>query len=141
MRFAVTLASADGSRNRVAETVDELFDRQQASQSTRRLVPGFSWQELDRVRVKGKEQAVATFSPVAATGHVLLPQAEELQTWTSFMHTYRHQDWAQGEWLMRKLQRSNEKKFLYELYSERVASMKSSPFDPGWDGATNFETK
>jgi adenylate cyclase len=76
-----------------------------------------------------------------AAGHVPLPQTEELQTRISFLHAYRQQDWANGERLMRKLQRSNAKKFLYELHSERVASMKSLPFDPGWDGATNFETK
>jgi adenylate cyclase len=39
------------------------------------------------------------------------------------------------------LQRGNGKKFLYRLYAERVASMRLLPFDPEWDGATNFETK
>ena len=39
------------------------------------------------------------------------------------------------------LRRMNPKKYLYELYSERVASMRLLPFDPEWDGATNFETK
>jgi adenylate cyclase len=43
--------------------------------------------------------------------------------------------------LMLNLQRMNAKKYLYELYSERVASMRLLPFDPSWDGATNFETK
>ena len=31
------------------------------SESTRKLAPNFGWQELDRVRVKGKEQAVGIF--------------------------------------------------------------------------------
>jgi len=35
----------------------------------------------------------------------------------------------------------NPKKFLYELHSERVASMRLLPFDLSWGGATNFETK
>jgi adenylate cyclase len=39
------------------------------------------------------------------------------------------------------LLRLNAKKYLYQLYSERVASMRLLPFDPEWDGATNFETK
>ena len=39
------------------------------------------------------------------------------------------------------LQRLNAKKYLYELYSQRVASMRLLPFDPEWDGATDFETK
>jgi len=112
-----------------------------ASESTRKFAPEFAWQELDRVRVKGKEQAVAIYSPVAAAGRLVQPQVDELQTWHSFLHSYRQQDWSQGELLMRDLQRPSVKKFLYELYSQRVASMKSLPFDPHWDGATNFETK
>ena len=40
-----------------------------------------------------------------------------------------------------KLLRMSAKKYLYELYSERVASMRLLPLDPEWDGATNFETK
>ncbi len=35
----------------------------------------------------------------------------------------------------------NAQKYLYRLYAERVASMRLLPFDPEWDGATNFETK
>jgi adenylate cyclase len=43
--------------------------------------------------------------------------------------------------MMLNLLRMNAKKYLYHLYSERVASMRLLPFDPEWDGATNFETK
>jgi hypothetical protein len=35
------------------------------SETTRKMAPEFAWQELDRVRVKGKEQAVGIFYPVA----------------------------------------------------------------------------
>ena len=37
--------------------------------------------------------------------------------------------------------RMNAKKYLYEPYSDRVASIGLPPFGPEWDGATNFETK
>jgi adenylate cyclase len=43
--------------------------------------------------------------------------------------------------LMVNLLRMNGKKYLYQLYSQRIASMRLLPFDPSWDGATNFETK
>ena len=43
--------------------------------------------------------------------------------------------------LLLNLQRMSPKKYLYEMYSERVASLKALPIDPGWDGATNFQTK
>jgi adenylate cyclase len=111
------------------------------SESTRKLAPEFAWQELDRVRVKGKEQAVAIYWPLAPADRVDKPIQEELRTWAAFLKAYRMQDWDQCDVLMLNLQRMNAKKYLYELYSERVASMRLLPFDPSWDGATNFETK
>lgn len=111
------------------------------SETTRKLAPDFAWQELDRVRVKGKEQAVAIFYPVAPAGELSREKAEELKTWAAFLKAYRNQDWDQCDLHLLNLQRMNAKKYLYELYSERVASMRLLPFDPGWDGATNFETK
>lgn len=111
------------------------------SETTRRIATQFAWQELDRVRVKGKEQSVGIFTPVGPADGADKPQQEELRTWSSFLKTYRNQDWDQCDVLLLNLQRMNPKKYLYELYSERVASMRQLPFDPSWDGATNFETK
>jgi adenylate cyclase len=111
------------------------------SETTRKLAPEYAWQELDRVRVKGKEQAVAIFCPVAPARTLEKARQDELKVWNTFLKAYRAQDWEQCDVLMLNLQRMDAKKYLYELYSERVASMRVLPFDPEWDGATNFETK
>lgn len=111
------------------------------SESTRRLAPDFGWQELDKVRVKGKEQAVAIFSPLGALSELEKAQTDEARTWAALVKAYRAQDWDQCDLMLLNLHRLNAKKYLYELYSERVASMRLLPFDPGWDGATNFENK
>lgn len=111
------------------------------SETTRKQATDFAWQELDRVRVKGKEQAVAIFWPMAPTPQLGDAANTELKTWVSFLKAYRAQNWDQADVLMLNLMRMNAKKFLYQMYSERVASMRLLPFDPEWDGATNFETK
>ncbi len=111
------------------------------SETTRRLAPEFAWQELDRVRVKGKEQAVAIFWPVAPADRLEKAHLDELKVWAAFLKSYRSQEWDECDVLMLNLQRLNPKKYLYQMYAERVASMRSLPFDPEWDGATNFETK
>ena len=111
------------------------------SESARKLAPDFGWQELDRVRVKGKDQAVAIFWPVAPANRIGGETETELKAWNSFLKAYRAQDWDQCDLLMLNLLRMNAKKYLYHLYSDRVASMRLLPFDPEWDGATNFETK
>ncbi|MFO1244816.1 MAG: CHASE2 domain-containing protein [Ramlibacter sp.] len=111
------------------------------SESTRKLAPNFAWQELDKVRVKGKEQAVAIFWPLAPADRLEKAHADELKTWATVLKAYRAQDWDQADVQLLNLQRMNAKKYLYELYAQRVASMRLLPFDPEWDGATNFETK
>jgi adenylate cyclase len=111
------------------------------SESAKKLAPDFAWQELDKVRVKGKEQAVAIYWPLAPLARITPEVAEEVKTWSSFLRAYRAQNWDQADVLLINLMRMSAKKYLYQLYSERVASMRLLPFDPEWDGATNFETK
>ena len=111
------------------------------SESTRRLAPDFAWEELDSVRVKGKAQAVSIFRPVAAEGGLSDAALQELKTWGAFLSAYRAQDWDKAELFLVNLMRISPNRYLYQLYSERVASMRLLPFDPTWDGATNFETK
>lgn len=111
------------------------------SEATKKLAPDFAWQELDKVRVKGKEQAVAIFYPCASLGDLDADSTSELKTWAAFIKAYRNQDWDQSDVLLINLTRANAKKYLYQLYLERVASMRMLPFDPEWDGATNFESK
>ena len=111
------------------------------SESTRKLAPDFVWQELDKVRVKGKDQAVAIFWPFAPVEQVDAQKLAEIKTWGQTLKAYRAQDWDQCDVHLLNLQKFHSRKYLYQLYEERVASMRLLPFDPTWDGATNFESK
>ncbi len=125
------------------------------SESTKKLASDFAWQELDKVRVKGKEQAVTIFWPLAPLDRLPKELADEIKLWNGFLKCYRSQDWDQCDLHMLNIERTvggktdvkamtggkTAKKYLYQLYSDRVASMRELPFDPSWDGATNFETK
>ncbi len=115
------------------------------SETTKKLAPEFAWQELDRVRVKGKEQAVVIFAPMSSAERLSPEAIDEIKLWNAFLKSYRGQDWEQCDLHLLNIERMNNgksaKKYLYQLYSERVASMRMLPFDPSWDGATNFETK
>jgi adenylate cyclase len=111
------------------------------SESTRRQAPDFAWQELDKVRVKGKEQAVAIFTPLGPLGSLSKDETDTLAVWGAVLKAYRQQNWEQCDVQMLNLQRLNANKFLYQLYAQRVASRRLLPIDPTWDGATSFETK
>lgn len=111
------------------------------SEFTRKKVPDYVWQELDRVKVKGKQQVVTIYTPIAPQGQVNKLVQDELKSWQVFLKFYRSQDWEQADLQLFNLQRLGGKKHLYVLYAERVASLKMLPIDPAWDGATSFETK
>jgi adenylate cyclase len=112
-----------------------------ASESTQAQVPGFVWQELDRVRVKGKAQAVAIYSPVAALHSTMPQKAEELSIWKHFLDAYRAQDWAQCDKLLVSLQQTATPSAIYDIYASRMQTLQGQTFDPQWDSATNFDTK
>lgn len=112
------------------------------SASTREQAPHrFIWQELDRVRVKGKAQPVTIFSPLAPASDITPQLSAELREWTLALGAWRERDWDACDVHLLNLQRLNEKKVLYRLYAERVASMRRLPVDSTWDGITIFETK
>lgn len=111
------------------------------SESTRTQAPGWVWQAVDRVRVKGKASGVTIFTPRGVGPDMSPLQAEEMRRWDQALAAWRAQDWQACETALSSLLRHNEKKVLYRLYAQRVASRKALPFEPAWDGTTTFETK
>jgi adenylate cyclase len=119
------------------------------SDDTRAQAAGYGWQELDKVCVKGRQQAIAIFSPFVPFSPVSpvpagcdsAPGIGEQEAWRLALKYYKSQDWAQCQPILLDLLRQSGKKYLYSLYAERVASRKLLPFDPEWDGTTNFDTK
>ncbi|KRD46174.1 guanylate cyclase [Acidovorax sp. Root275] len=111
------------------------------SETTQAQAPQFTWQELDRVRVKGKAQAVAIYSPLAELNAITPQKAEEISIWQHFLETYRAQDWAQCGKLLMNLKQTAAPSALYDLYATRVQALQGQASDPEWDGATNFDTK
>lgn len=109
--------------------------------SPREQATGFAWQELDKVRVKGEDQAVAIFCPVALPGQRDQQVGSELKGVGVGAQGLPPQAWGDCDAHLRYLQRMNVKKYLYRLYAERVVSKSLLPFDPAWDGAGSFEPK
>lgn len=112
-----------------------------ASESTRSMAPGFVWQELDRVCVKGKAQAVNIYTPLADQSQASALNADELACWQQVLAHYRAQDWAQCGQSLAALRHQAPQSVLYALYASRLEEMMSSPPPSDWDGATHFDTK
>ena len=110
-------------------------------QGTRDLVKDGVFRELDKVKVKGKDEPVAIFEAVGFEGEVDAKVLEELKLWEHFLRQYRSQDWDLAELSLLNLTRMNPEHKLYKEFSIRLTQMRAAPPGPGWDGVTTFKTK
>lgn len=112
-----------------------------ASEATRLQSDAYLWQEVDRVRVKGKLQEVTIFTPCGLRANANPQQLEELSQWQAVLGAYRARRWHATELLLDALRCGHEKKVLYRVYAQRLASIRMQPPDTDWDGAIQFERK
>ncbi|HEY6896829.1 MAG TPA: adenylate/guanylate cyclase domain-containing protein [Rhodocyclaceae bacterium] len=112
-----------------------------AGETTREILKkDVVFRELDRVRVKGKEEPVGIYEPIGMEGQVDKPLLDELKLWNQTLRAYRSQDWDQAEVNLLNLSRSHSR-YLYDLYTKRIEYCRKNPPGEGWDGVTTFETK
>ena len=110
-------------------------------ESTRHKVQDVHFRELDRVRVKGKDEPVAIYEPLGLSGTLPDNVLDELACWELALGFYRAQAWDQAELQLYNLRRMAPDARLYVLYTERVATLRASPPGENWDGVTTFQTK
>jgi adenylate cyclase len=108
---------------------------------TRRLISGFVLREVDRVRVKGKDEPVVIFEPLGLEGQADRARQDEIKLWNQALRLYRAQDWDTAELQLLNLRKIAPASDMYELFIERIAHYRAHPPGAGWDGAWTFETK
>lgn len=110
-------------------------------ETTKKAVGDVVFREIDRVRVKGKDEPVAIFEPIGIEGKVGKKVLDEVKLWHQALKAYRAQDWDQAELQLFNLQRMNPDCGLYNIFTQRIAQNRATPPGPDWDGVTKFETK
>lgn len=111
-------------------------------ETTRKHAGGLPWQEVDRVVVKGKDEAVTVYTLLDTEGRPDGTTAqEELSIWARVLKAYRAQDWDTCELQLMNLQRLYPHNGLYPCFAARIATLRQQPPLPGWDGVTRFGSK
>ncbi len=110
-------------------------------ESSRELLKtAFVFRELDKVRVKGKDEPVGIYEPVGEEGKVGSEALDELKLWNQTLRVYRAQDWDQAEVLLMNLTRIHPR-YVYNLYNQRIAHYRKESPGQDWDGTWTFDTK
>ncbi len=110
-------------------------------EGTRLAAPEFAYRELDRVRVKGKNEPVPIYEPLGLAAELDASTAAALEKWHQALELVRSQQWDGAESLLRKLHRAHPDEGLYALYLDRIAHYRAHPPGADWDGVTSFESK
>lgn len=110
-------------------------------EATEKLVKDVVFKELDRIRVKGKNEPVAIYEPLGMEAEVDKKVRDELKLWRDTLKAYRTQQWDQVEVNLINLNRMHPDCVLYEEYGRRVIKYRKNPPGPGWDGVTTFDEK
>ena len=110
-------------------------------EATRQQVKGVVFREVDRVKVKGKDEAVTVYEPLGVEGEVARATLDELKVWNQALRAYRAQQWDQVEVHLLNLQRMSPGCRLYPVYASKVAELRRHPPPANWDGVTVFDEK
>ena len=110
-------------------------------EATRNLVKDVVFREVDRIKVKGKDEALTIYEPLGLESEIGNRMQDELKLWNQTLRAYRSQQWDQAELNLLNLSRMNADCGLYNVYAQRVAEKRRAPPPPDWDGVTAFDEK
>lgn len=102
---------------------------------TRELAAGaFVFRELDKVQVKGKEQAIRVYQPVCRRDQADPLLLQEVELLEQALAAFRAQQWGAAQADFARLQQLNPTFNLYGLYQERIAELRERSLGTEWNG-------
>ncbi len=110
-------------------------------EATRKAIPDLVFREVDRIKVKGKAEAVTIYEPMALQAEAGAQLNEEMKLWNQTLRDYRAQQWDSVDVGLLNLQRLYPGRGLYTAYARKVAELRRAPPPADWDGVTTFDEK
>jgi adenylate cyclase len=111
------------------------------SETTRHDALEFAYRELDRVRVKGKQQPITIYEPLGLIDTISPEQHQTLNKLDAALHAYRQQQWPAATGLFTALAGQYPHDKLYQIYLERIAFYQQNPPAADWDGVETHTSK
>jgi len=98
-------------------------------------------QELDLVRVKGKDKPVRIYTIYQTFNDKIAKRQEEMDSYNKGLQLYREKLFVEGEQYFSALAAKYTNQKLYSMYQERCASFMKNPPDKNWDGVYTHISK
>lgn len=111
------------------------------SEATRLAAPAFAYREIDRVRVKGKTQALTLYQPLGFIDELDAFTRDSIDNVSMLLTHYRAQQWDAAETALNELPASACSAPWRALYLERIAAYRRMPPSADWDGVFTHHSK
>jgi adenylate cyclase len=110
------------------------------SDATAQQVTDVVFREIDRVRVKGKNEPVAIFEPLGLRRELSPDRVARAEQFATALLAYRARDFTTAGHIISELQRVSPEKLL-AVYQGRIEHFRSHPPGDDWDGVFVHESK
>jgi adenylate cyclase len=111
---------------------------------TAELCPEILFSFIDRIQVKGKDEPIAVYRPLglkaAIEPELLQELQEEVAGFFRAYELYRQQEWSEALLSLEAL-KARYNNPLYELYIDRIISLRHQDLPSDWDGVFRHTTK
>lgn len=111
------------------------------SEATQQQATDYVFRPIDRVKVKGKNQAVAIVEPIGLYNEITEEDKDELSLHLQAYDWYLSQQWQQAYDTFKQLSDQYPDRKLYKIYLERIETLREQDFIENWDGSFTHTSK
>lgn len=110
-------------------------------EETHHTLEGVVCRLIDKVKVKGKDHAVRAYEPLCSTAQASAQLLAEVARYHEALDSYFAQRWDDAQLRFDALHASAPHVLLYEIYLERIASLRTQDLPADWDGSFQHMSK
>ena len=101
----------------------------------------YVFQLLDRVNVKGKNEAVMLYQPLCRLSDASAELLAELALHEQALSLYFNRQWQEAREMFSDLSRQRPDRKIYSIFLERLDKLERLPADAEWSGSFQHEHK
>lgn len=103
-------------------------------------ITGIVCRFVDKIQVKGKEEAIRVYEPLGLEGQVSSAILDEIKQYEHAYQLYLQRQWEAAQMAFKALFSAGGLK-LYEVYIERIESLQHETLPEDWDGTFRHTSK
>lgn len=110
-------------------------------EETARPLDNFLFRSIDKVKVKGKHEAIECYEPMCEMQNANADLKAKVEEYHSALEQYYQQNWDKAEQSLQALLDNEPDTLLYQVYLERIQTLREVDLPEDWDGAFTHTSK